>query len=145
MIRHHSLPIRFRPWIILAALSFPILSPLNAGDHEILPVSFQPPGSSFHRENKDEDTLCPDLYQADSLATPICAISGTVDTIQLGQNDRIAWLVISVAHRDFYYFPKGGDSSTPLALFTASRIHQVPVSLRFQNWGGRYYITEANF
>ncbi len=75
------------------------------------------------------------------IETP-CFLTGVVDEI-LMQPDR---MTVVVSGLSFHYLlgPRARwEIGQPLGLLMASKLNRVPISIRFENWGGVFYLTQV--
>lgn len=69
-----------------------------------------------------------------------CWVSGIVEGIAM-EPSRIS---ITLSGQKFQYLlgnKSRWEKGSPLSLLMASKLNRVPVQLRFENWGGTFYIT----
>lgn len=95
----------------------------------------------------DRASVCPEVPIGQWENGIACLTSGVIDRILLEQGVQGARITVSLNGDRFYYLLNNSlaEAGAPMALFTASRLNRIPVTLRFRNWGGAFYITEAAF
>jgi hypothetical protein len=93
-----------------------------------------------------ELVACPDVSM--SRLEKTCLVTGVVDLVRIEQGAEREWIVAMVGGEPFYYLSADSNPSdlgAVMSLLTLSKLNGVPVTLRFKNWGGEFYITEASF
>src|SRR5262249_52871659 len=92
-------------------------------------------------------TSCPDSFSEGSSDTTTCSVTGIIDKIHLEEGAGHSRLTLTLGSQDFYYLLRSDsheDTVVPMDLFTTSKISRFPITLRFLNWGGEFYVTEAS-
>jgi hypothetical protein len=55
-------------------------------------------------------------------------------------------ITVSLDGESFFFLIKSresGELSSAMSLFTASKIHNIPITVSFENWGGKFYIYDV--
>lgn len=147
------------------AFFFFLLVPLNA-QGQGLAESYQV--VDLVDQQSGQITSCPEASYLKTEIDTVCETSGTIEKIRIEQGttfticqglkrrgsfcenpllqSRSGRITLLIGGHDFYYLLRDvtyGDLGAPMSLFTASRVNRIPITLRFINWGGEFYITEA--
>lgn len=96
---------------------------------------------------------CPEVPLAHWREPGKCLLSGIVEAIRIepgltGSARDFSKVVVRIGGDDFIYplqDTRIGEAGAPIALFTTSKLNGTPVTVRFHNWRGTFYITDVRF
>jgi hypothetical protein len=129
----------FMPLLIsVGILSLPVLGEVEGGDQGRQPTALQI--VDIVTPQVPRSPVCSETHWDSH--TP-CWVSGVVEGIAM-EASRVS---ITLSGQKFKYLlgnKSRWEKGSPLSLLVASKLNRVPVQLRFENWGGNFYIAEVS-
>lgn len=123
-------------------LTMPILPTLGdvEGEDRTLPDTVHYQVVDLVTPRPGPSSACPEGQAEDDAP---CFVSGVVDEIFMRPNR----ITVVLGGLDFHYLlgsQARWENGQPLGLLMASKLNHIPVRLRFENWGGVFYLTQVS-